>query len=214
MQLMIPLIYVSFKITEINKILKKNYPDGLIIKLTPEKTEYSINQIRSIMKEIVLYQSQIRIYLFETFEKSSIETQNSLLKTLEEPPTNIQFVLSVSNEYQIIPTILSRSKIVKKAVSPPNLTDEKVASNNLDLRKLEDTLSHTDFNVTNKDEALIQIDHLISQVKTAKEYRERSFKIIKECIKLRRLIDNNNINPQLGIDHLLIFISKIYSIKK
>ena len=38
------------------------------------------------------------------------ETQNKLLKTIEEPPKNVFFILGSTNEKKLLKTVLSRSK--------------------------------------------------------------------------------------------------------
>jgi len=47
---------------------------------------------------------------------------NKLLKLIEEPPTNTLFILVAQSEEQILPTILSRTQLVKI----PRLTDEEI----------------------------------------------------------------------------------------
>lgn len=42
-----------------------------------------------------------------------MESQNALLKTLEEPPSYINIILITSNSNNLIPTILSRCQIIK-----------------------------------------------------------------------------------------------------
>lgn len=54
-----------------------------------------------------------RIIIIDDCHKIRMEGQNSLLKTLEEPPSYINIILITSNTNGIIPTILSRCERIK-----------------------------------------------------------------------------------------------------
>lgn len=52
--------------------------------------------------------SSKKIYIIDNAETMTIEAQNCLLKTLEEPPEYICIILVTSNDSNIINTIRSR----------------------------------------------------------------------------------------------------------
>lgn len=52
--------------------------------------------------------SNKKIYIIDNSQEMTIEAQNCLLKTLEEPPEYITIILITSNESNIINTIRSR----------------------------------------------------------------------------------------------------------
>lgn len=54
-----------------------------------------------------------KIYLISDFSSANEKSQNKLLKTLEEPPENVIFLLAGSSEYKILPTIKSRAKKIE-----------------------------------------------------------------------------------------------------
>ena len=76
-------------------------PDGKVIK---------IEQIREMQTKVIEkpVNSKKKIYLIDNADLMTKEAQNSLLKTLEEPPEYIVIILIVSNENKILPTIKSR----------------------------------------------------------------------------------------------------------
>jgi len=49
------------------------------------------------------------VVIIRNAEKMTKESQNAILKTLEEPPDNVYFILTTSNEMDLLPTIRSRS---------------------------------------------------------------------------------------------------------
>lgn len=212
MQLMIPLILVSQNKTNINKYLQKQFPKTQIINLQPEKTEYSINQIRAIITETITLKPNLRVYYFESFDNSSLEAQNAFLKILEEPPSNIQFILSTFNEYKLIPTIRSRSRIVHLVSRSSSKINDYDLFNKI-IKKNIAVLNDKYASVSNKEQAIEQIDDLISTLRPKTQSDHSATKALNECLKTRKLLEENNINPQLSLDHLLIFISKLYSIK-
>jgi DNA polymerase III delta prime subunit len=54
-----------------------------------------------------------RITLIGGFENATVQAQNSALKLFEEPPSQSLIILTVSELSQILPTILSRSIVIK-----------------------------------------------------------------------------------------------------
>jgi len=85
-----------------------NNPDFYI--LEEEQTNIKIEQIRMLQSKI--YEKPIisdkKVYIIDNSEKMTKEAQNSLLKTLEEPPEYIIIILISSNENILLNTIKSR----------------------------------------------------------------------------------------------------------
>lgn len=55
-------------------------------------------------------QSNFKVYIIESFEKLTVQAENSLLKFLEEPPKNTIAILLTTDKSNILPTTLSRSQ--------------------------------------------------------------------------------------------------------
>ncbi len=51
-----------------------------------------------------------KVFLIGDFAEANIQTQNKLLKVLEEPPKNVIFLLGASSAFPVLPTVLSRTK--------------------------------------------------------------------------------------------------------
>lgn len=90
--------------------LSKNQPD--IIRITHEKpNSIGVEDIRDQLNgdiQIKPYSSKWKIYLINDAEKMTIQAQNALLKTLEEPPAYAVIILLTSNSAALLPTLLSR----------------------------------------------------------------------------------------------------------
>ena len=81
----------------------ENAPDCIRVK--PEGNSIKIAQIRNLQSDIVIKPDKA--------EKMTVEAQNALLKTLEEPPEYAIIILVTNNKEGLLPTIRSRCEIVK-----------------------------------------------------------------------------------------------------
>lgn len=92
------------------RALSKNHPD--IIQVTHEKpNSIGIEDIRTQLIEDVAikpYCSPYKIYIINEAEKLTLQAQNALLKTIEEPPAYVIVLLLTSNADALLPTISSR----------------------------------------------------------------------------------------------------------
>ena len=94
--------------------ITKNNPD--IITLIHEKPgTIGVEDVRrSIVSDVSIrpYNGKWKIYLINDAEKMSVQAQNALLKTLEEPPDYVVIMLLTSNMSALLPTIISRSTVL------------------------------------------------------------------------------------------------------
>ncbi len=51
-----------------------------------------------------------KVFIITNAEKMNVQSQNKLLKTLEEPPKNVIILIGATSEYGLLPTVLSRVK--------------------------------------------------------------------------------------------------------
>ena len=79
-------------------------------------------------------ENQYKIYILNNFDLATTQAQNKILKTLEEPPANVVFILTCSNSNLVLPTIISRTK----RISEP-LVDIAVVDDYLTSRKIADS---------------------------------------------------------------------------
>ena len=219
---MLPIILVSKSKKDIdefvkNFIKKHSIPNSKIFKIYPQKKEILISQVREIKQEILIASTLPRLFVLYDFDHATTEAQNALLKSLEEAQSNIQFILVVKNEYLVLPTVTSRAKIVrlnKEVLSEDKKSDRyreflDTVEKSLNYRFLADA---TLTGVTHED-AVIFLERLIYHFRTKLVSTPRSVKILKKALYLKLLLENNNLNPQLTLDILLIFIFKTFRMK-
>ena len=87
-----------------------NHPD--IIYVRHEKpNSIGIDDVREGIIDTVFikpYSAKYKIYILEEAEKLTPQAQNALLKTIEEPPEYVVFLILTSSAEALLPTIISR----------------------------------------------------------------------------------------------------------
>lgn len=106
-----------------------------------------IDDIRDLISKIkyspVL--GKYKVYIIDEVHMMTTEAFNALLKTLEEPPANVVFILATTEPYKLMPTILSRVQ---------RYDFDKVSDENI-LEKVKDILVKE--NVAFEEDALKEI---------------------------------------------------------
>lgn len=150
----------------------KNHPDIQII--NEEGETIKINTIREMIQTV--YEKPIlsnkKIYIINDADKMTKEAQNSLLKTLEEPPEYIVIILITSNIDMILSTIKSRcTKIVFDRLTNQEINDilkEKGINTEISDKLYEffDGSISKAIKILEKKETYIQLDKFIESLKT------------------------------------------------
>lgn len=100
-----------------------NHPD--IIRVTHEKPNtISVDDIRAQVNNdvgIKPYSGPYKVYIIGEAEKMTVQAQNAILKTLEEPPQYAVILLLTSNVNSLLPTILSRCVVLNMKPVADNL---------------------------------------------------------------------------------------------
>ncbi|OZV12603.1 DNA polymerase III subunit delta' [Tissierella sp. P1] len=95
------------------KFDSENHPDFKI--LSPEKGIIKKSEIEKLINSMATspFESKRKVFIIDDCDMMRLESQNALLKTLEEPPEYINIILVTSSSSKLLPTILSRCQIVK-----------------------------------------------------------------------------------------------------
>ena len=102
------------------KAASGNHPD---INIIEEDRIIKIDEIRELIKEIQLkpYESKRKVCIICGADKMNIWAQNTLLKTLEEPPLYATLILLTTKGKSLLPTIISRCRTIKLYPVNPKL---------------------------------------------------------------------------------------------
>lgn len=183
--------------------LKINKSTSLIF-LNKKNQILSIEQVRLIYKLKLLnnaLNSDYKIIVIDNLDLARLETQNSLLKIIEEENKRNLFILCARSKEKIIKTLISRSKVIKIVEKKTN-----PSSFGLDFSKASLSSIFNNVNFTTKEIALMFCDNITNYIRLNPELFDKINSLFNEVIYTRRLIEQNNVNFQMAIDHLLIFI--------
>ena len=89
--------------------------DLSILQSTEDSTTIKVEQVRELQRNLSLtpYESHYRIALLLNFQQATASAQNALLKTLEEPPSQVILLLTCDSIENLLPTITSRCEILR-----------------------------------------------------------------------------------------------------
>ncbi len=125
-------IYISENISEYAQQIKEEvYPHRCI---TYIRDDFLIEDAKAVIAEAYISEEREKFLILGAKSFNAI-SQNSLLKIIEEPPTNIVFILIAPSKSLFLPTVRSRLPMInirdKNAVVPID-----ISLKNLDLQAL------------------------------------------------------------------------------
>ena len=88
----------------------KSHPDISVIAPLDGKKSITVDQIRTLREEAVIkpHQAQKRVFVIDSADTMNPQSQNALLKVLEEPPKTVMFLLIAESKTALLDTIISR----------------------------------------------------------------------------------------------------------
>lgn len=177
------------------------------IKLLREKTY--LKPIKSKTKAVILEDAHLL----------TIEAQNALLKTLEEPPAHTNIILSTDTIEPLLPTILSRCLVIKISDDTKNIDAKEKSElyefiNLLPKMQIGERLKLAENLARNKDEALEWIEKLILVLRenilenynsnnnlTMEQFNNGAIRAFQS---LHTLLKTTNTNPRFAIENTLL----------
>ena len=139
----------SLKIIPDNKSFKlvqnKSNPNFILVDIQEEKKNIDISQIRNLILTLnkSSFNTKPRFVLIDNIELLNINAVNALLKILEEPNDNINFIL-INNNKRILPTLKSRCLNFKIQLTSKQSTEitNKILNNNYNEFLNEDLVTN------------------------------------------------------------------------
>ncbi|MEO8581854.1 MAG: hypothetical protein ABI425_04770 [Patescibacteria group bacterium] len=183
----------------------KNHPD--VIWVNPEQEALSIEVVRTLQHDVLTkpYSENYRIFVIQDLELATIESQQALLKLLEEPPQHIRLILTTQYPAMILQTILSRVQLelVDEKMSQPESADITQLLQSFSLRqKIEWAAEQT--TQDNPVTSLLQL--LYDQLKTLENTPTlqtiRTIRLIEQTVELLRA----KTNPKLCVEWFVLHI--------
>lgn len=207
------------------KATNHNHPDIFYVKGNTKTKNLIYN--KDVMDEVISdsviipNESNTKVYVFKDVDdKLPVISQNAFLKTLEEPPQNILFIMTCKDASVLLETILSRSTIInipkKDDFDSDGITvAEEIALSLFEINEYK--LLRATYKLNNKGNFQIAIPYLKLLIRDAlsltvggntlsnsevpkklirKLTREKSLSLLKTIEKAQQFI-NSNVNMNL-----------------
>lgn len=186
---------------ELDNIINPNNPDIFII---DEKTGWTIEIVRNLKNWLSQkpFNHQNKIIIIYQVHQFNLESQNALLKSLEEPGENNYFILTSNKPSKIINTIISRCQIIKLK---NNLSVTTKLKPFIFSDQIKTNLLQGDSIAKDKNQVLpfLQDQLKIYQQLLLKNPSKQNSQIIQKILKAIQMIESN-VDPRSALDYLLL----------
>jgi DNA polymerase-3 subunit delta' len=164
----------------LSKIIITDDFEKVINKLNPDEVisvdELKVDDVQKIREIAYIAEKKLKTILIAA-EKYSVISQNALLKLLEEPPKNIDFILLAKSKYALLDTIKSRLVTEKMFfnISQESEIDISKITNEKILELLQEDLEAN------------EIKKIIYKILKEKTLNEEQMEILSNAIKMLEL---------------------------
>jgi DNA polymerase-3 subunit gamma/tau len=106
-------------------ITRGSHPDVVEIDAASNN---GVDEIRDLVEKVKYapLEAKYKVYIIDEVHMLSTGAFNALLKTLEEPPAHVIFILATTEPHKVIPTIISRCQRFDFSKVPPKLIAQRV----------------------------------------------------------------------------------------
>lgn len=145
-----------------------------------KNAQIGVDESRSILKKLSIksYSNKYKIMIIWLPEKMNLSAANKLLKILEEPPEKTLFFLVCDNAESILPTIISRTQLIK---IPPYKSEDIIhfLINNYQISDSESqTIAHL------SDGSIVEAIHMIKGDKNHHIYFDLFVDLMRAAYKI------------------------------
>lgn len=213
----------SFLIVALNKSLASSYTsnlskewgvDPLDINLHTYEKAMGIEDVRSIQKQILLkpFKGKTKAVIIDTYEDITPQAQNALLKILEEPPSNTIIIITTAKKELILPTIISRCKVIVLLEKEIKLTQDNLSKFQDTLNILLNGTSGDKLKIaqdvtTNKGDAALWLEKMAVFIKNELTKNCNNLKylnFLKELQATYKAIKSTNVSQRTALENLFL----------
>lgn len=113
------------------RVNHNTHNDVLIYPKEDSKQLLTNDILEIISSSYVASSENYKVFILKNFEKTNTQAQNKFLKTLEEPPKNVVFILLSTDIKSVLKTIVSRCKLIN--VRSLGLSDLTTIAESMDI---------------------------------------------------------------------------------
>ncbi len=169
-------------------------PDYFVFK----ETLFGVDDARALAERAITKAFVGKKVFFIAPEKITLEAQNAMLKTLEEPMANTHFFLVARDEHVIIPTLRSRLGLVRLESETGDL---KEVQKFLKL-SVKDRLTFVKKFVDKEENLSAFLDELLLELRG----KDGSVEALAQVYKMRLVSDDRGASPRLILEHLALVL--------
>lgn len=181
------------------------------ITFVAEKPSIGIAEIRQIQQR--LYQkphsSPYKAIIILNAQTLTIEAQNALLKTLEEPPAHALIFLLAQTKEVFLPTVLSRCKVISLDVNQEDKTSLEqyiIVLEDLPTYSISQRLKLAQDAGKTKETALSWLENMLLAIRSTfvAHQLSTSGKNARALQKTHTIIKTTNVSPRFALENLLL----------
>lgn len=178
----------------------------------------SIDDVKLMQKKIFLkpIKSKTKAVILEDSHLLTTEAQNALLKVLEEPPDHTIIVLATNTKEALLPTIISRCKLIYLEEEPLLVSTEETAQlvafiTSFSTLTVGDKLKKAEQLAKDKEKAiewfgkilLVLRERLLKKLQLGTK-APVEIQLLKSFQTVYTLLKTTNVNPRFAIEHAFI----------
>jgi DNA polymerase III subunit delta' len=200
----------SQRLIVLQKSLKtdlNSHPDLLVLYPNPSITIKQVKSIEAFLSRKPVKKNHNSVVITHA-SKLTLQAQNAILKTLEEPPANSKIILLSPTKQNLIPTIISRCQLLNLSSNPKLSTATKLEQQKIFNQITKSNLSQrislaSNFSKT-KDQAIEFLENQLQFIKKSIiTYSSLVSQIHSSISQLKA-----NANPKLVLEVLFFFYPK------
>lgn len=197
-----------------SNLLKEREVDPLDVNLYSYEKAMGIEDVRNIQKAILLkpFRGKTKAVIIDAYENITIEAQNALLKILEEPPNNTIIIIYASKKELLLPTIISRCKVIILHEKEINLSESDLSKFGEILNILlngatGDKLKIAQDITGNKGDAASWLEQMAVFLENKLKQNNKDAKILsllKELQKTYKVIKSTNVSERTALENFFL----------
>ena len=195
-------------------LLKERGVDPIDINFNTYEKAMGIEDVRNIQKTILLkpFRGKTKAVVIDAYSDITLEAQNALLKILEEPPNNTIIIITTPKKELLLPTIISRCKVIVLQEKEIKLTQEDLAKfeeafNILLSGRIGDKLKIAQNVTKDKENAglwLEKMDAFVKNKLTDNNKNEKYLNFLKELQETYKTIKSTNVSHRTALENLFL----------
>jgi DNA polymerase III delta prime subunit len=180
--------------------------ESLPLTLGEGEEKIRLSEVKRFLPHLYIKSAKgVRTVLIPEAHRLTIASQNAFLKSLEEPPPNTLFLLTTPHRRMLLPTIVSRCRVIQKEAAPTGEERKKEVALAKKIIKAERGKRLTLFEekVSYQKEEINKFLEGV-EILLKSSLNQASAQILTRVWGAKKLLRNESANPKIIVDDLLL----------